>query len=84
MAFIYLSQIYNNATAYGFDGVKEFENNPDEEYVVFEPEQIHILGSKQDIEGFKEFVFKEINNQITPTRTTSQQLYSQLILYFRQ
>jgi hypothetical protein len=25
-------------------------------YVVFEPEQIHILGSKQDIEGFKEFV----------------------------
>ena len=26
------------------------------EIVVFEPEQIHILGSKQDIEGFKEFV----------------------------
>ena len=25
---------------------------------VFEPEQIHILGSKQDIEGFKEFVKK--------------------------
>jgi len=25
-------------------------------YSVFEPEQIHILGSKQDIEGFKEFV----------------------------
>ena len=24
-------------------------------YVVFEPEQIHILGSKQDIEGFKDF-----------------------------
>jgi hypothetical protein len=29
------------------------------EYVVFEPEQIHILGSKQDIEGFKEFVNKQ-------------------------
>ena len=27
-------------------------------YVVFEPEQIHILGSKKDIEDFKEFVFK--------------------------
>lgn len=27
-----------------------------DEYVVFEPEQIHILGSKQDIEGFKEFI----------------------------
>lgn len=26
------------------------------EYVVFEPEQIHILGNKQDIEGFKQFV----------------------------
>ncbi len=29
------------------------------EYVVFEPEQIHILGGKQDIEGFKQFVSKE-------------------------
>ena len=29
------------------------------QYVVFEPEQIHILGSKQDIEGFKEFVQEE-------------------------
>lgn len=26
------------------------------EYIVFEPEQIHILGNKQDIEGFKKFV----------------------------
>ena len=28
------------------------------DYVVFKPEQIHILGNKQDIEGFKEFVGK--------------------------
>jgi hypothetical protein len=28
----------------------------EEQIIVFEPEQIHILGSKQDIEGFKEFV----------------------------
>jgi hypothetical protein len=27
-------------------------------YVVFESEQIHILGSKQDIEKFKEFIYK--------------------------
>jgi hypothetical protein len=27
-------------------------------FLVFEPEQIHILGNKQDIEGFKEFVEK--------------------------
>jgi len=32
------------------------------EYVVFEPEQIHILGSKQDIEGFKNFINKPIVN----------------------
>ena len=30
--------------------------------VVFEPEQIHILGSKQDIEGFKEFVNNNTQN----------------------
>jgi len=40
------------------------EPNPiKNEYVVFEPEQIHILGSKQDIEGFKEFVNKDNINQ---------------------
>ena len=27
-----------------------------DDIVVFEPEQVHILGSKQDIQGFKEFV----------------------------
>lgn len=31
------------------------------DYIVFEPEQIHILGNKQDIQGFKDFVSK--NNQ---------------------
>ena len=36
---------------------QSFKNNrPNEEVVVFEPEQIHILGSKADIQGFKEFV----------------------------
>lgn len=28
-----------------------------EVYVVFKPDQIHILGSKSDIEGFKKFIF---------------------------
>ena len=28
------------------------------EYIVFEPEQIHVLGSKQDIQGFTKFVSK--------------------------
>jgi hypothetical protein len=39
---------------------EEIKSNPKKyqiyETVVFEPEQIHILGSKQDIEGFKSFV----------------------------
>ena len=35
-----------------------------DQVVVFEPEQIHILGSKQDIEGFKEFVQKDNNSEI--------------------
>jgi hypothetical protein len=38
---------------YGIEGGSEGEHY---NYVVFEPEQIHILGSKQDIEGFKKFV----------------------------
>ena len=42
----------------GYDGLLLEDEDSDyiEEYVVFEPEQIHILGSKQDIEGFKQFV----------------------------
>lgn len=37
---------------------------------VFEPEQIHILGSKQDIEGFKEYVSKQTQEE-TLCRTPS-------------
>jgi hypothetical protein len=50
------SQIYVNANKYGYDGVLAYEGTNDDEYSVYEPEQIHILGSKQDIEGFKKFV----------------------------
>jgi uncharacterized protein YeaO (DUF488 family) len=40
-------------------GVEAFSDAPAINWVaVKEPEQIHILGSKQDIEGFKEFVGK--------------------------
>jgi hypothetical protein len=41
-----------------FDGVILPMAAPIVEYVVFEPEQIHVLGSKQDIEGFKQFINK--------------------------
>ena len=42
-------QLIGNRDGYNTDNFKK-------EYVVFDPEQIHILGNKQDIEGFKEFV----------------------------
>lgn len=35
----------------------------EDEFAVFGPEQIHILGSESDIEKFKEFVFKEKDNK---------------------
>ena len=40
----------------GYKYVNEVEDKGSNSYVVFEPEQIHILGNEQDIEGFKEFV----------------------------
>ncbi|MFA6273993.1 MAG: hypothetical protein WC662_02425 [Candidatus Paceibacterota bacterium] len=52
------SHIYVNADKYGYDGVFEYEGTNDDEYSVYHPEQIHILGSKQDIQNFKEFVSK--------------------------
>jgi len=52
---------------------EEIKSNPKKyqiyETVVFEPEQIHKLGSKQDIEGFKEFVNNKkyvTSSSITP------------------
>jgi hypothetical protein len=36
-----------------------------DQVVVFDPEQIHILGDRQDIEGFKKFVGNENNAQKT-------------------
>jgi hypothetical protein len=54
------SQIYVNANKYGYDGVYAYEGTNDDEYSVYEPEQIHVLGTKKDIEGFKKYV--EVNN----------------------
>ena len=40
---------------------RALETKNEEQLGVKNPEQIHILGSKQDIEGFKEFVSNENN-----------------------
>ena len=44
--------------------IKSFSEfiNGETHFIVPEPEQIHILGSKQDTEGFKEFVQGKLNN----------------------
>jgi hypothetical protein len=39
------------------------------EYIVFESEQIHILGSKQDIEGFREFANQSTRPQLNNVST---------------
>jgi hypothetical protein len=57
------AQIYINADKYGYDGVFAFKGTNDDEYSVYSPDQIHILGSKQDIKGFKKYT-KNKNNSL--------------------
>ncbi|MFA5023938.1 MAG: hypothetical protein WC523_03220 [Patescibacteria group bacterium] len=58
--YFYLpAQIYVNANKYGYDGVYAFEGGNDDEYSVYEPEQINVLGSEWDMENFKKFVANE-------------------------
>lgn len=47
--------------------VNKYTNN----YVVFEPEQIHVLSSKADIQGFKDFMFFE-NSEFSKYGTYQQ------------
>lgn len=54
--------LYDKLDNSGADG---FISNGSNLFVPKEPEQIHILGSKQDIKGFKEFV---LNNPIIQTK----------------
>lgn len=64
-SYEYFNDVRENLINKGFDGIfygKSFMDmeygdftDPIPEYVIFEPEQIHILGSKQDIEGFKKY-----------------------------
>jgi hypothetical protein len=47
------------------DGIISPSTTGAENITVFEPEQIHILGNKQDIEGFKEFVSKSGQQEVS-------------------
>jgi hypothetical protein len=54
------SHIYMNADKYGYDGVADFDGSSNDEYSVYSPDQVHILGSKKDVEGFKKYVQKTL------------------------
>ena len=82
-SYEYFNDVRENLINKGFDGIfygksfMDMENgdftDPVPEYVVFEPEQIHILGSNNDIQGFKEFVS---SNVIPEQRVTDEMLNS--------
>jgi len=45
----------------GYDSIKTDEPGDNSYYILFEPEQVHVLGSEQDVEGFKKFVGKVLS-----------------------
>ncbi len=55
-------------------GLKKEDEYLADVFVAFEPEQIHILGNKQDIEGFKNFVEQPINKEIKPKIDSSKKI----------
>jgi len=55
-----------------FDSAIREEYRNGKEYFVFDTEQIHILGSKQDLEGFKKFVDKDTQEQRQYSRNINQ------------
>jgi hypothetical protein len=57
--------------------INEKYTDINKEYVVFNPEQIHILGSKQDIEGFREFVNKSTAKTSNTSRAQIEELTAQ-------
>jgi len=58
------------------DAYARLDYNNNGKYIVFEPEQIHILGNKQDIEGFKKFVEQPINKEIKPNEVKGENITS--------
>lgn len=71
-----LGELYDHRKSLGLE---DFDRG---DIIVFEPEQIHILGSKQDIEGFKEFVNNTNNSvQFAPNFNTPQSIEEMEIKY---
>lgn len=62
------------------DNIRRFDDGDLEELGVNEPEQIHILGSKSDIEGFRKFIESESKEYQEPISDTEKvdEIYSPL------
>jgi len=69
--FKFYTKDVNAAEATGHDAliatnVKDVSN--EDQYILFEPEQIHILGSNEDIQGFKDYMSKPRTVESTNSR----------------
>lgn len=67
----------NKLSDIGFVGEPDYAH----QYIVFKPEQIHILGDKQDLEEFKKFVSSDetmLQKEGTETSTASPQTISMI------
>jgi hypothetical protein len=74
--------IRENLEVDGLMYINEYEDKGSESFIVFEPEQIHILGNKQDIEGFKDFTRGQKNDKVAFNRKvapkTQKEIYDKI------
>jgi hypothetical protein len=61
----------------GYDSIKTEEGGGNTYYILFEPEQTHILGSKQDIEEFKKYTEKNIKENMSSFKIFSKEWWKE-------
>lgn len=66
----YDSLIAKDVTEYENDSIK----NRDTQYAVKEPEQIHILGSQQDIQGVQDYIHNDNSNSLSKDNLIEQEI----------
>ncbi|MFA5953838.1 MAG: hypothetical protein WC812_04560 [Candidatus Pacearchaeota archaeon] len=74
----------NKAKKEGYDGFLEIylSGNFAEEIAVFDPSQIHILGSKKDLEGFQKFVKNYSGQNLNPASLEKKLVFGIFVLSF--
>ena len=61
----------------GYDSIKTEEGGGNVYYILFNPEQTHILGSKQDIEEFKKYTEKNIKENMSSFKIFSKKWWKE-------